>query len=36
VGGIARATAVVKFLFDELAPISIVSHDPANADTACM
>ena len=28
------ATAVVKFCFDELAPISIVSHDPANADTA--
>jgi homoserine dehydrogenase len=28
------ATAVVKFFFDDLAPISIVSHDPANADTA--
>lgn len=28
------ATAVVKFCFDELAPISIVSHNPANLDTA--
>ena len=32
--GITGASSVVRVLFEELAPISIVSHDPLNADTA--
>ena len=32
--GIAGASSVVRVLFEDLSPISIVSHDPLNADTA--